>query len=235
MARDARDDNEEIVVIHRPLRGVDADDPDLRIPLELIEVADRGGNTQMGEQALNALILSSRDQNDLPTLFEGVNRAEVEAARQALAELQAAMAAELGERGTWQELIAPGSIRTALQQLDQAVADLAQPLAALEGASRGIDACIERRAELQALFDLLDSDLVELGASTQVEGTLTAANDVVLSSGDVLSGDGLLTGTHVLAIAARTRCSVSRLSELNRLPQVLLNVKVRRKPSGPQT
>jgi ATP-dependent DNA helicase DinG len=87
----------------------------------------------------------------------GSVRAEVEAARQALAELQAAMAAELGERGTWQELIAPGSIRTALQQLDQAVADLAQPLAALEGASRGIDACIERRAELQALFDLLDS------------------------------------------------------------------------------
>ena len=30
----------------------------------------------------------------------------------------------------------------------------------------------------------------ELGASTQVEGTLHAANGVALSNGDVLSGDG---------------------------------------------
>ncbi len=35
--------------------------------------------------------------------------------------------------------------------------DLEPPLAALEGASRGLDACRDRRAELQALFDLLDS------------------------------------------------------------------------------
>jgi ATP-dependent DNA helicase DinG len=87
----------------------------------------------------------------------GSVRAEVEQARQALAELQAAMARHLGERGTWQELITHEPLRIALQKLDQAVADLGEPLDALDGASRGIDACIERRAELQGLFDALDS------------------------------------------------------------------------------
>ena len=37
---------------------------------ELIQVADRGQQTQMGEQALNALILSSKDKKDLSTLFD---------------------------------------------------------------------------------------------------------------------------------------------------------------------
>ncbi len=37
---------------------------------ELIQVADRGRKTQMGEQALNALILSSKDKKDLATLFD---------------------------------------------------------------------------------------------------------------------------------------------------------------------
>jgi ATP-dependent DNA helicase DinG len=87
----------------------------------------------------------------------GSVRTEVEQARQALAELQAAMASHLGERGTWQELIQHEPLRIALQKLDQAVADLAAPLEALDGASRGIDACIERRTELQGLFDALDS------------------------------------------------------------------------------
>ncbi|MEE4174068.1 MAG: ATP-dependent DNA helicase [Xanthomonadales bacterium] len=87
----------------------------------------------------------------------GSVRTEVEQARQALAELQAAMASHLGERGTWQELIQHEALRVALQKLDQAVADLAEPLDALDGASRGMDACIERRAELQALFDALDT------------------------------------------------------------------------------
>ncbi len=41
---------------------------------ELIDVADRGAKTDMGEQALNALILSSRDQKDLPTLFDAGNK-----------------------------------------------------------------------------------------------------------------------------------------------------------------
>ncbi len=44
-----------------------------------------------------------------------------------------------------------------------------------------------------------------------------------------VSGDGLLTGTHVLAIAARRGIPVSALSDLRRLPQVLLNVPVSRR------
>jgi phosphoglucosamine mutase len=46
-----------------------------------------------------------------------------------------------------------------------------------------------------------------------------------------VSGDGLLTGSHLLAIAADRNRPVSALSDLERLPQVLLNVPVvRRRP-----
>jgi phosphoglucosamine mutase len=41
-----------------------------------------------------------------------------------------------------------------------------------------------------------------------------------------VSGDGLLTGTHVLQIAAERGVSLSTLSDLQRLPQILLNVPV---------
>ena len=44
-----------------------------------------------------------------------------------------------------------------------------------------------------------------------------------------VSGDGLLTGSHVLAIAAEHEIPVSKLSDLVRLPQILLNVAVPRK------
>jgi phosphoglucosamine mutase len=44
-----------------------------------------------------------------------------------------------------------------------------------------------------------------------------------------VSGDGLLTGTHLLAIAANGRTPVSELSDLERMPQILLNVPVSRK------
>ncbi len=41
-----------------------------------------------------------------------------------------------------------------------------------------------------------------------------------------VSGDGLLTGSHLLAIAAAKRCRVSELSDLRRMPQLLINVPV---------
>ena len=44
-----------------------------------------------------------------------------------------------------------------------------------------------------------------------------------------VSGDGLLTGTHLLAIAAEREIPVSDLSDLVRLPQVLINVPVSRR------
>lgn len=45
-----------------------------------------------------------------------------------------------------------------------------------------------------------------------------------------VSGDGLVTGSHVLAIAAGRSLPVSALSGLERLPQILLNVQVEKKP-----
>ncbi len=44
-----------------------------------------------------------------------------------------------------------------------------------------------------------------------------------------VSGDGLLTGTHLLAIAASRGAPISDLSDIVRLPQILLNVPVSRK------
>ncbi len=45
-----------------------------------------------------------------------------------------------------------------------------------------------------------------------------------------VSGDGLLTASHVMSAAARRGIAVSELSNLHRLPQVLLNVPVASKP-----
>ena len=44
-----------------------------------------------------------------------------------------------------------------------------------------------------------------------------------------VSGDGLLTGSHLLAIAADRGVRISELSDLERLPQILINVTVKRK------
>jgi tetratricopeptide (TPR) repeat protein len=41
---------------------------------DLMQVADKGGKSQMGEEALNALVLTSRDKKDLPTLFGAGNK-----------------------------------------------------------------------------------------------------------------------------------------------------------------
>ena len=49
-------------------------------------------------------------------------------------------------------------------------------------------------------------------------------------TGAISVGDGLLTGTHLLAIAADRGVPISDLSDIVRLPQVLLNVPVSRKP-----
>jgi phosphoglucosamine mutase len=48
----------------------------------------------------------------------------------------------------------------------------------------------------------------------------------VICSHHSVSGDGLLTGSHVLAIAAAQGCPVSELSDLVRMPQLLVNVPV---------
>lgn len=51
----------------------------------------------------------------------------------------------------------------------------------------------------------------------------------VICAHHAVSGDGLLTGSHLLGIAATTGRPVSALSDLERLPQVLVNVPVGRK------
>jgi phosphoglucosamine mutase len=51
----------------------------------------------------------------------------------------------------------------------------------------------------------------------------------IICSHHGVSGDGLLTGSHVLAIAADRGLAVSELSDLERLPQVLINVAVTKK------
>ncbi len=52
----------------------------------------------------------------------------------------------------------------------------------------------------------------------------------IICAHHAVTGDGLLTGAHVLALARRTGLPISEISDLDRLPQVLLNVPVRRKP-----
>jgi phosphoglucosamine mutase len=51
----------------------------------------------------------------------------------------------------------------------------------------------------------------------------------IICSHHGVTGDGLLTGSHLLATAVRNGGSVAALSDLERLPQILLNVPVARK------
>ena len=51
----------------------------------------------------------------------------------------------------------------------------------------------------------------------------------IICSHHGVTGDGLITGSHVLAIASQAGRSVSMLSDLVRVPQVLINVSVSRK------
>ncbi len=87
----------------------------------------------------------------LATTREGVG-----SCRNALDQLQASVAEHLPERGSWHQFIEREEIRSGLQSLDQAVADLKPVLEALSGSSRGLDACIQRLDELQSMFDRLD-------------------------------------------------------------------------------
>ena len=80
----------------------------------------------------------------------------VEACRQSLKQLQAAMADHLPERGSWQQLVERSELRGALQGLDQDIADLLPALEALEGSSQGLGACATRCREMQGMMDRLD-------------------------------------------------------------------------------
>ncbi|MGD9020922.1 MAG: ATP-dependent DNA helicase [Lysobacterales bacterium] len=76
--------------------------------------------------------------------------------RQVLKEFQATCHENLEERGTWDDMLARAAVRGALQSLDQAVAELGPAVEALQGSSRGLDACLQRLVDIQAHLDALD-------------------------------------------------------------------------------
>ncbi len=85
-----------------------------------------------------------------------VVRDEVAHCRQVIKEFQLACHEGLDDRGTWDDMLARSGVRTSLQALDAAVGALKPVVQSLEGASRGMDACLQRLAEILAHFDHLD-------------------------------------------------------------------------------
>jgi ATP-dependent DNA helicase DinG len=83
-------------------------------------------------------------------------RDEVAHCRQVIKEFQLACHDHLDDRGTWDDMLSRSEVVNALQALDAAVAGLKPVVDPLQGASRGMDACVQRLAEIQAHFDHLD-------------------------------------------------------------------------------
>lgn len=90
-----------------------------------------------------------------------VVRDEVAHCRQVIREFQLACHDNLEDRGTWDDMLNRSEIITALQSLDTAVGGLKPVAETLQGASRGMDACLQRLAELLAHFDHLDKAVPE--------------------------------------------------------------------------
>ena len=83
-------------------------------------------------------------------------RDDVAHCRQVIKEFQLACHDNLEDRGTWDEMLSHMQVRNALQALDVAVAALRPVVEPLQGASRGMDGCLQRLTEVQAHFDHLD-------------------------------------------------------------------------------
>jgi len=90
-----------------------------------------------------------------------VVRDEVAHCKQVVREFQLACFEELEERGTWDDMLNRSAVRNALQALDAAVGALKPAVEPLQGVSRGMDACLQRLAEIQAHFDHLDRSVPE--------------------------------------------------------------------------
>ena len=88
-------------------------------------------------------------------------RDEVAHCRQVIKEFQLACHEGLDDRGTWDEMLGRSTVRDALQALDAAVGALKPAIEPLQGASRGMDACLQRLAEILAHFDHLDRSVPE--------------------------------------------------------------------------
>ena len=85
-----------------------------------------------------------------------VVRDEIAHCRQVIREFQLACHDNLEDRGTWDDMLNRSEIRNALQSLDTAVCGLMPVAETMQGASRGMDACLQRLAEIHAHFDHLD-------------------------------------------------------------------------------
>jgi len=88
-------------------------------------------------------------------------RDEVAHCRQVIREFQAVCHDNLEERGTWDDMLGQAVVRDALQALDNAVTGLKPVIEALQGSSRGMDACLQRLAEIQEHFDRLDKPVAD--------------------------------------------------------------------------
>lgn len=88
-------------------------------------------------------------------------RDEVAHCRQVIKEFQLACHDNLDDRGTWDEMLCQPAVINALQSLDVSVAALKPVVEPLQGASRGMDACLQRLFEIQAHFDHLDKAVPE--------------------------------------------------------------------------
>lgn len=88
-------------------------------------------------------------------------RDEVAHCRQIIKEFQLACHDNLEDRGTWDEMLNHSEVRDALQLLDSAIVSLKTVVEPLQGASRGLDACLQRLAEIEAHFDHLDQPVAD--------------------------------------------------------------------------
>jgi len=86
----------------------------------------------------------------------GMLREPMADCQQKIRELSLAIDRGLPEKGSWNALIHDVEIRTALQLLDQSMAQLCQTVSGLEGRSRGMDSCIERTRDLLSRLDRFD-------------------------------------------------------------------------------
>lgn len=114
-----------------------------------------------------SVTLSARQVNELCRDFMaesaevsgamGILREPLADCLQKLKEIQLVISERMPERGPWQELMRDEQVRTALQELDRAVHDLADAVKDMQGSARGMDACIDRLQDLQLQLDRFDA------------------------------------------------------------------------------
>jgi len=125
------------------------------------ETASRFFSTSLSARQIDDLCRDFLAESAAVSGAMAVLRDPVAACLQTLKELQLCLSERMPDRASWNELVADEGIRSALQQLDQAINALANAVTELGGSARGMDGCIERLAELQARFDRFDAPLSE--------------------------------------------------------------------------